>query len=136
MAIVIVMNSYKFDGIQTGLKESFTGSFTHEDVLTFARLSDNHNPLHLNPDFASKKGFSGCPLYGMLAAAKFSGLLGMLIPGEHALCLTQSIFFHHPIYEDQLFTVVGTVISKSVATQTIEVKTEIILENICAVYGG
>ena len=61
----------------------------------------------------------------MLLASKFSYLVGMIIPGENSLYISQELRFHKPIFVGEKISFKGTVISKSESTKIVEIKTEI-----------
>lgn len=96
------------------------------DNKVFAKISGNWSPLHTDREFAQSKGYKDCPLYGMLLASKFSYLLGMVLPGQDGVCLTQSLRFHKPVFIGETFYLKGTVLSKSESTKVVEIKTEIL----------
>lgn len=128
---------WNFEDIIVGYEtELISCFFTAEDLDTFTRLSGNYNPLHTDDAFAKQKGYSKRLAHGMLLAAKFSYLVGMVMPGKDCLCLSQSLHFHKPIFVNDACTLKGTVISKSDSTRTLEIKTELFnAENILAVSG-
>lgn len=118
---------WKFEDIKEGYStEPVTFFISERDMEDFARISGDVNPLHTNDEFAKGKGFSKRVVYGMLLASKFSYLVGMRMPGQNALYMTQDTKFKIPVYIGEQLTLRGTVQSKSEATLTIELKTEIL----------
>ena len=65
----------------------------------------------------------------MFLATFFSRLIGMYLPGKHALHISQSLNFVNPCFLDEKITVEGEVIDKSIATKIITLKTTIINES-------
>jgi len=128
---------WNFEDIVVGYEtELIPCFFSAEDLDTFTRLSGNYNPLHTDDTFAQQKGYIKRLAHGILLAAKFSYLVGMVIPGRDSLCLSQSVYFHKPIFVNDACTLKGTVISKSDSTRTLEIRTELFnAENILAVSG-
>jgi 3-oxoacyl-[acyl-carrier protein] reductase len=100
-------------------------AFTQEDVWRFADLSGDHSPLHVDPEYASGTEFGGCVVHGMLLASLFSNLVGMRIPGKHALYLGQDLTFRQPVLVGQSVHVSAKVMSKAEATRSIALATEI-----------
>jgi len=75
-------------------------SFSQEDVEAFARISGDHNPLHLDAEFAAGTTFKRPIMHGMLAATVFSKVLGMEFPGLGSVYLSQTLEFLRPMYVD------------------------------------
>lgn len=66
---------------QFNIGDEFIGksrTVTETDVVSFAGLSGDYNPLHTDEEFAKKTPFGGRIAHGMLVLALFSGSLGML----------------------------------------------------------
>ena len=72
-------------------------AFTEEEVLRFAEISTDMNPLHLDKDFGRESIFGERIVHGMLVASLFSGLIGMELPGEGSIYLGQSLTFKAPV---------------------------------------
>lgn len=72
--------------------------FTLRDVEDFARLSGDHNPLHLDDAYAAGTRFGRRVVHGLLTAGLFSTLLSSRLPGEGTIYLSQSLEFKAPVY--------------------------------------
>jgi len=83
--------------IKVGDKASLSRVFTREDVIQFAGLSMDRNPIHLDEEFAAASIFGGPIVHGMLVASLFSGLIGVELPGEGSIYLGQSLSFKAPV---------------------------------------
>ena len=70
---------------------------TQADIAAFAEVSGDHNPVHLDPEFARDTIFGGVIAHGMLSAAFISELLATDLPGEGAVYLEQSLRFRAPV---------------------------------------
>lgn len=77
-------------------KLSETRIFTADDVLAFARLTGDINPLHADAAFASSERFSAPVVHGMLYASMFGAIVGVRFPG--AVYVSQSLHFRKPVY--------------------------------------
>ena len=77
--------------------------FSQQDVIAFARISGDANPLHLDPDFAAQTLFKRPIMHGMLSASVFSRVLGMDFPGPGTVYLSQSLEFKAPMYVDTVY---------------------------------
>jgi len=117
-----------FQDISIGAVYQFPRKVTKEDVMSFAKLSGDYNPMHVDDLYAKKSKYGKNIVHGMLAASFFSTLVGMYCPGKKSLYLSQTIQFKSPIYYDDDLIIKGTVTGKNEATQIITLKTEIIEE--------
>lgn len=108
-----------FDRIVVHQTAEVTHTLTAADVETFANLTGDYNPLHLNTAFAARASFQRPVVHGMLSASFISRLIGMALPGEGALWLSQSIQFLTPAYVGDTVTVRGSVRHLSPSTRII-----------------
>jgi acyl dehydratase len=92
-----------------GQSAATTRSFHKEDVVLFARLSGDRNPLHLDPEAWVGTPFSGNLVHGALTASLFSQLMGMELPGPGAVYLNQTLTFQAPVYIGETVTARVTV---------------------------
>jgi acyl dehydratase len=92
-----------------GQSASTIRTFRGEDVVQFARLSGDKNPLHLDPDAWLGTPFTGNLVHGVLTASLFSQLMGMEVPGPGAVYLSQTLKFQAPVYIGETVTATVTV---------------------------
>ncbi len=85
--------------LKKGQRWALTRKFTQEDVLIFAKLSGDNNPLHYDVEFCKSTIFKQPICHGMLGASLFSNLLGNNIKGS--IYLSQTLKFLRPIYIDE-----------------------------------
>ena len=121
------MNKYLFEDIDVGLKESFTIFITGEMMSGFAVISGDYNPLHTDEAFAKDNGFKSNVVYGMLTSSLYSRLVGMNLPGKHALLQGIDVSFRKPVYVGDCLQVTGEVMYKNDAYKLLEIKA--IIEN-------
>ena len=72
-------------------------SVTMADIIGFAELTGDANPLHLDPEFAANSRFGGVISHGMLTAGLLSTVLGMKLPGTGAVYISQTLNFRGPV---------------------------------------
>ena len=120
------INEYSFDEINIGMKKQFNEIVTESMVNDFAKLSGDYNPLHVNEEYARKTNFKKRVCHGMLLSSFFSRLIGMYLPGKHALLFSQSLNFVNPCFIDDKIIVEGEIIDKSEGTKMITINTNII----------
>ena len=95
--------------IELGQTYSHDFKFTQEEVNRFAEVTGDKNPVHLDADFAAKTLFKKPIMHGMLGAALFSKVFGVLFPGEGTIYLKQSLSFLRPMFVDVDYEAVFTV---------------------------
>jgi 3-hydroxybutyryl-CoA dehydratase len=119
------MNQYKWGDLSIGMKHVFRATFTDEMARTFAELSGDVNPLHLDHDYATSAGFRSPVLFGMLTSSLYSQLVGVYLPGKFALLQGIDIDFNSPCHSHEPLTVQGEITFLSEAFQRIEIKASI-----------
>ena len=70
---------------------------TEADLVAFADVSGDHNPVHLDEAFAQTTQFKGRIAHGMLSAAYISALLAGELPGPGSVYLSQTLAFKRPV---------------------------------------
>lgn len=116
----------KFADIELGQKEEFELGITEKMLKTFAELSGDFNPLHIDEEYAKETDFKGRVVHGMLLSSFFSKLIGMCLPGKYALYLSQSLRFRSPARVGMKIIVRGIVEQIVPSLNTIKIQTEII----------
>jgi len=86
-----------FEDISVGQSESITRTVTAEMIETFAEISGDVNPLHLDADFAATTQFGERIAHGALTAGFISAVLGTRLPGIGAVFMHQSTKFLAPV---------------------------------------
>ncbi|NBA77558.1 dehydrogenase [Emticicia sp. ODNR4P] len=100
-------------------------SFTQDDVILFAKVSGDHNPLHLDAEFAATTPFKRPIIHGALASSIFSKVMGTEFPGFGSVYLKQVSEFKRPMFVDTDYEAVFTVVSIDEKKHVAEVKCEI-----------
>lgn len=72
--------------------------FLADDIVAFARLSGDDNPIHLDDTAARAAGFEGVIAHGAMVMGLFSRLLGTRLPGNGTIYLGQEMRFSRPVY--------------------------------------
>ena len=122
-------SEYSFDEIEIGMQKSFKIFISEDRLDDFAKLSGDDNPLHMNEEYASSTSFKKRVCSGMFLSSFFSTLVGMYLPGKHALHISQSLNFINPCFIGETITIEGKVIDKSPATKIIKLETTITNES-------
>ncbi len=103
---------------------------TDEVIRKFADVSGDHNPIHLDEEFAKTTRFGKRIAHGMLSAAFISAVLGNEFKGSTVLYLSQTLKFTAPVF------IGDTVTASSTVTNIREDKAIVTLETVCANQNG
>jgi len=82
---------------EVGRAAEMTRSFTGEDLLRFAEITGDRNPIHLSEEFAARTRFGERIAHGILTAGLISAVIGMKLPGPGCLYLSQTLSFLAPV---------------------------------------
>jgi len=89
-------------------------------IESFAELSGDRNPLHMDPEFAKRTKFRRVVAHGSSYAAIVSRIIGMELPGPGALWLSQNFEFRLPVFLGDEIEIVATVAQLSQSTNTMD----------------
>ncbi len=87
-----------------GARATFTKTISERDVITFAEISGDQNPLHLNAAYAQTTRFGARIAHGALTAGLISAAIGNELPGIGTIYLSQFTKFVKPVYLDDTIT--------------------------------
>ena len=123
------MNEYKFSDIEIGLEESFEVKIDASKMDKFLDISNDINPLHVDSNYAKKKGFSGTVVYGLLTSSFYSTLVGIHLPGKYSILQGIDIQFSKPVYIGDALKISGKVSYINEAYKQIEIRAFITNQN-------
>lgn len=86
--------------IETGKKFVFPFTLSQDDIIAFAKVTGDNNPIHLDAGYAANTPFKKPIVHGMFGAAIFSRVLGTTFPGEGTIYMKQSLSFQKPMFVD------------------------------------
>ncbi|MCC7448397.1 MAG: MaoC family dehydratase [Anaerolineae bacterium] len=95
--------------IEVGMKATRTKTISAEDVETFARITDDHNPVHLDDAYAANTRFGKRIAHGVLTAGLISALLANDLPGPGCVYMSQSLKVKAPVFLGETVTAVAEV---------------------------
>ncbi|MFC0183269.1 Acyl dehydratase [Pseudarcicella hirudinis] len=111
--------------IESGTVYRHKFSFTQDDVILFAKVSGDNNPLHLDAEFAAGTPFKRPIIHGALASSVFSKIMGTEFPGFGSVYLKQTSEYKRPMFVDNEYEAVFTVTAINADKHTAEISTEI-----------
>jgi 3-hydroxybutyryl-CoA dehydratase len=91
------IHGYYFEDLSVGMTASYAKTITETDIVLFAGISGDVNPVHLNEEFATETMFEGRIAHGMLTASFISTVLGTKLPGPGCIYLRQDLRFLAPV---------------------------------------
>ena len=91
------LHGYYFEDLEVGMEDAYAKTITDADVINFAGISGDTNPVHLNHEFASETMFQGQIAHGMLTASFISTVIGTKLPGPGCIYVAQNLRFKAPV---------------------------------------
>ena len=99
-----------FEDLRIGMRETLMRTVMDGDVVDFARISGDENPIHLSERYAAKTRFGQRIAHGLYTASLISAVLGTRLPGPGAVYRSQTLNFHAPVKIGDVVTVVVEVV--------------------------
>jgi 3-hydroxybutyryl-CoA dehydratase len=119
--------SLYFEDVSIGMSETYTKEVKASDVVGFAEISGDRNPIHLSEHFAAKTPFGGRIAHGLYTASLISAVIGTRLPGPGAIYISQSLRFLAPV------RIGDTVVARVEVTELIEKGRRATLSCTCSV---
>jgi 3-hydroxybutyryl-CoA dehydratase len=91
------IRSLYFEDLAIGMSEKLTRTVSADDVLGFAELTGDRNPIHLSEDFAAGTIFKTRIAHGLYTASLISAVLGTRLPGPGVVYFSQTLNFRAPV---------------------------------------
>ena len=124
-----LLHGFYFEDLSEGMQEAYAKTITDADVITFAGISGDTNPVHLNHEFASETMFEGRVAHGMLTASFISTVIGTKLPGPGCIYVSQNLRFKAPVKVGDTVTAMCTI------TKLMPEKRMIEMDTVCTVGG-
>ena len=86
-----------FEDLTLGMSETLSKVVSSSDVVGFAELTGDRNPIHLAEHFAAKTPFKTRIAHGLYTASLISAVLGTRLPGPGAVYISQTLNFRAPV---------------------------------------
>jgi 3-hydroxybutyryl-CoA dehydratase len=117
------------DEICVGMSVSYSQTITDADIKSFAGISGDNNPVHMNEEYAAESRFGKRIAHGLISASFFSALFGTRIPGPGCVYVSQLLNFKRPVY-------IGDTVTASVTVTNIDKgKHRVFFDTVCKVKG-
>jgi len=95
--MLLPLQTLYFEDLSLGMTEALTKVVSSDDVVGFAEITGDRNPIHLSEHFAAKTPFGTRIVHGLYTAGLISALLGTRLPGPGAIYISQSLHFRAPV---------------------------------------
>ena len=99
-----------FEDLSVGMTEMLKKTIDSSDVVGFAEVTGDRNPIHLSEHFAAKTPFGTRIAHGLYTASLISAVLGTRLPGPGAVYRSQTLNFHGPVKIGDVVQVVVEVV--------------------------
>ncbi|WP_448521754.1 MaoC family dehydratase [Pseudothermotoga sp.] len=116
----------KFSEVQIGQECSVSFTVSDEIVKTFAEITGDKNPVHLDEEYAKNTRFKTRICHGMLVASLISKVLGMDFPGPGTILVRQQLSYRAPVFVGETVKVHAKVIDKKEEKQRLILQTNVI----------
>jgi len=107
------LQNFTFDELEVGQTAEYSKTLTEDDLVLFAAVSGDVNPVHLDPEFAGKTMFRERIAHGMYTGGLISAALAMKMPGPGTIYLGQTLKFERPVKLGDTITVTLRVVEKT-----------------------
>ena len=101
---------YFFEDIIVGMEASLRRAVQESDLIAFAGITGDYNPVHMDADYASGTMFKERISHGMLTASYMSAVFGMKLPGPGAIYISQTLNFRRPVKIGDSITATASVL--------------------------
>ncbi len=107
------LTNVTYDELTIGQTAEYSRSVGQQEIILFAAVSGDINPLHLDPEYAATTRFGGCIAHGMITGSFVSAALALELPGPGTIYLGQDLRFRLPVRPGDTITVHLEVIDKN-----------------------
>jgi acyl dehydratase len=112
-----------------GEKLEHTFSFSQQDVIDFARVTGDNNPVHIDESYAQTTIFKRPIMHGFLSGSVFSKVYGTLFPGQGSIYLSQQLNFKRPMFIDMEYKAIFEITDADPAKGTMIIQAKIFDSN-------
>lgn len=121
------LHGYYLDDLSVGMTAIYAKTMTDADIVLFAGISGDTNPIHLNEEFSGGTVFEGRIAHGMLTASLISTVIGTKLPGPGCIYLKQSMNFKAPVKAGD------TVTARVTIREIVAEKKRVIMDTVCSI---
>ena len=119
------IETYTIDELEEGLEAKIERLLTVEDIQNFANLTQDFHPLHTSVVYAKANGFEDIIAHGLLLSSFSSAIIGMKLPGENAIIMSQTFTYKNPVYPGTQLLIKGVLDKIDTRFSLLEIKIKI-----------
>jgi len=123
------MQGLFLEDLSVGQSADLVRTVGEADIIAFAAVTGDNNPVHLDADYAATTNFGERIAHGMLSAGYISAVIGTTLPGPGAIYLSQSLRFKRPV------KIGDEVTARATITEIDDAKARVTLATVCLVNG-
>lgn len=124
------LHGYYIEDLEEGMSASCAKTVSESDVYTFAGITGDNNPVHVNAEYAAGTMFKERIVHGMFSAGLISAVLGTKLPGPGAIYIDQTLKFKAPVKIGDTLTATATVTEINIKRR------RVVLSTVCTVAGN
>lgn len=94
---ILTLRTLYFEDLSVGMTEHLAKTVASSDVVGFAEVTGDRNPIHLSEHFAAKTPFGTRIAHGLYTASLIFAVLGTRLPGPGAIYISQTLNFRAPV---------------------------------------
>jgi len=113
---------YYLEDLEVGMTATTQATITSEMIHTFAEITGDHNPIHVDDEAAKAAGFKGRIAHGALSASFISAVLGDDLPGPGAVFVELNLRFRKPAFIGDEITAVAEVVEINARTGRVKMR--------------
>ncbi len=121
------LRGYYLEDLSVGMTSIFAKTVTEADIVMFAGVSGDTNPVHINQEFAEASMFKGRIAHGMLSASFISTVVGTRLPGPGCIYISQNLRFRAPVKAGD------TVVARATVKEILPARRRVVLTTVCTV---
>ncbi|MCX7298125.1 MAG: MaoC family dehydratase [Hyphomicrobiales bacterium] len=106
---ILTLRTLYFEDLSVGMTERLAKTVSSSDVVGFAEVTGDRNPIHLSEHFAARTPFGTRIAHGLYTASLISAVLGTRLPGPGAIYISQTLNFRAPVKIDDTVDVIVSV---------------------------
>jgi len=126
-ALMDELHGHYLEDLEVGMTALYAKTVSEADIVLFAGISGDINPVHLNHEFANETMFEGPIAHGVLTASFISTVVGTKLPGPGCIYVTQTLTFRAPVRAGD------TVQARATIAKIDPEKRRVTLDTVCSV---
>lgn len=131
----VILTSIPIEDIKVGMRVSYSQTITDADIKAYAGLSGDHNPVHVNEEYASESRYGRRLAHGLMSVGFFSALFGMRLPGPGCVYVSQNTQFKRPVYINDTVTATAEVTDVCIKRKRVFFSTNCYVKNKIVISG-